>query len=285
MLRESKKNHVKAYTNQSVLDLQMKDNDWQVTTKDQVLMADYVVFATGSSSRSLKIVSQLGHNIVKEVPSLFTFNVKNPLLKDLMGVSFSMATVKIPSMKLEESAPLLITHWGLSGPAILKLSAWGARLMAEKKYQFEIEVNFIQQEKEEAIFSILEFRKAHPKKNLFTSKIFDITNRFWHQCLNIVGVSESKNNADLTKKEIESVAEILCKTKLQVNGRSVFKEEFVTAGGVDLKEMNFKTMESKLLPGLFIAGEALDIDAVTGGFNFQACWSEAWIIADTLNQK
>jgi predicted Rossmann fold flavoprotein len=220
---------------------------------------------------------------VEAVPSLFTFNIKDDLLKDLPGTSFENAEVSIPSLKTEESGPLLITHWGLSGPAVLKISAWEARNLAKLKYNFEIEVNFISKPITDAEEELKDFKNSHPKKSIGQSKIFDVTNRFWNKILEINHINPDKQIANITKKELDLILENLCCKKLKVTGKSTFKDEFVTAGGVDLKEINFKNMSSKILSDFYIAGEVLDIDAVTGGFNFQACWSEGWLISQHLN--
>lgn len=245
--------------------------------------ADYLIYCTGSSPKSLKLIQTLGHKIVEPVPSLFTFNIKNETLKDLMGTSFPNAEVSIPTLKAEESGPMLITHWGLSGPAILKISAWKARELAAMKYQFEIFVNFLGISRVEALNLLKDYRLQNPKKTIGASKIFNITTRFWHRILWLSMVNLDKNISTLTTKEVESIITNLCENGMKVSGKSTYKDEFVTAGGVNLKEINFKNMSSKIVDGLYVAGEVLNIDAVTGGFNFQACWSEAWLMAQHLN--
>lgn len=180
---------------------------------------------------------------------------------------------------------MLITHWGLSGPAILKTSAWKARELFELNYQFEIEVSFIAKTIYEAEALFMEFRQNNPKKTIGQSKIFDVTNRFWNKLIEISHVNPEKNISNISSKELQKILENLCHKKLSVDGKSTFKDEFVTAGGVDLKEINFKNMSSKILENFYLAGEVLNIDAVTGGFNFQACWSEAWLVAQDLNSK
>ncbi|WP_417427959.1 NAD(P)/FAD-dependent oxidoreductase [Halpernia sp.] len=280
---QNKKFEVK---NQQSVQKIIKENDkYLVKTKIEESKADFVVFTSGSAPKSLKILEELNFKTVPPVPSLFTFNIKDEVLKDLMGTSFLNAEVAIPALKMEESGPMLITHWGLSGPAILKISAWKALELAKLKYQFEILINFLGIDIETAEDLFINFKENNPKKAIGTSKIFDITNRFWHRILWLSKVDLNKNISQLTKIEIQNLIENLCKRKLKVTGKSTYKDEFVTAGGVDLKEINFKTMESKNNENFYLAGEVLNIDAVTGGFNFQACWSEAWIIAETLNQK
>ena len=258
-------------------------DQYQVVTASETYTADYVIYCTGSSPKSLKLIQSLGHQIVPAVPSLFTFNIKNETLKDLMGTSFPHAEVAIPKLKTDESGPFLITHWGLSGPAILKISAWKARELAEMKYKFDIKVNFLGIETAEAAEIFTQYRQQNPKKTIGASKIFDVTTRFWHRILWLSKINLDKNISTLTSKEVQSMLGGLCANEMKVTGKSTYKDEFVTAGGVDLKEINFKNMASKVLSNFYIAGEVLDIDAVTGGFNFQACWSEAWLMAQDLN--
>ena len=283
LVNECRKNNVKILTKQTVTEILPQENGYKIHTTDQNYFADYVVFSTGSSPKAFKMLEKLGHQIVAPVPSLFTFNIKNEILKDLMGTSFQYVDIEIPKLNLEESGSLLITHWGLSGPAILKLSAWGARELAALKYQFEIIVNFIGTASEDALEIFKNFKEKEPKKSIGQAKIFDITNRFWQRILFVSGIDTAKQLANINNKEMQKIIENLCCCRMNVTGKSTFKEEFVTAGGVDLKEMDFKTMKSKKLPNFYISGEVLNIDAVTGGFNFQACWSEGWLIAQDLN--
>ena len=283
LVNECRKKNVKILTKQTVTEILPQENGYKIHTTDQNYFADYVVFSTGSSPKAFKILEKLGHQIIAPVPSLFTFNIKNEILKDLMGTSFQYVDIEIPKLNLEESGSLLITHWGLSGPAILKLSAWGARELAALKYQFEIIVNFIGTASEDALEIFRNFKENEPKKSIGQAKIFDITNRFWQRILFVSGIDTTKQLANINNKEMQKIIENLCCCRMNVTGKSTFKEEFVTAGGVDLKEMDFKTMKSKKLPNFYISGEVLNIDAVTGGFNFQACWSEGWLIAQDLN--
>ena len=283
LVNECRKKNVKILTKQTVTEILPQENGYKIHTIDQNYFADDVVFSTGSSPKAFKILEKLGHQIITPVPSLFTFNIKNEILKDLMGTSFQYVNIEIPKLNLEESGSLLITHWGLSGPAILKLSAWGARELAALKYQFEIIVNFIGTASEDALEIFKNFKENEPKKSIGQAKIFDITNRFWQRILFVSGIDTTKQLANINNKEMQKIIENLCCCRMNVTGKSTFKEEFVTAGGVDLKEMDFKTMKSKKLPNFYISGEVLNIDAVTGGFNFQACWSEGWLIAQDLN--
>ena len=284
-LHEIEKKRVEVKTKCSVKEIEKLEEKYLIKTSLGDFEADYVIYTTGSSPKSLKMIQNLGHKIVDLVPSLFTFNIKDDLLKDLAGTSFEMAETSIPKLKTDESGSLLITHWGLSGPAILKISAWEAINLAKVKYKFEVEVNFISKSIDEAEEMFQNFKQSNPKKTVGQAKIFDITNRFWQRILDVSKVDLNKQVAQISAKEMQSIIENLCKKKFNVTGKSTFKDEFVTAGGVDLKEINFKNMSSKILPNFYVAGEVLNIDAVTGGFNFQACWSEAWLIAQDLNVK
>lgn len=282
-LNEIQKKNVEVKTKCSVKEIEKLDEKYVVKTSLGDFEADFVIYTTGSSPKSLKMIENLGHKIIDLVPSLFTFNIKDDLLKDIAGTSFEMAETSIPKLKTEESGPMIITHWGLSGPAILKISAWEAINLAKVKYNFEILVNFISKDIDDAEELFQNFKQSNPKKTIGQSKIFDITNRFWQRILEVSKVDLNKQVAQISGKEMQTILENLCKKKFQVTGKSTFKDEFVTAGGVDLKEINFKNMTSKILPNFYVAGEVLNIDAVTGGFNFQACWSEAWLIAQDLN--
>ena len=181
---------------------------------------------------------------------------------------------------------MLITHWGMSGPAILKLSAWGARILAEKNYQFEIQINFVPDLKQEMLREqLLQIKNDHPKKKITKNPIFGLTQRLWEKLVLASGILEDQTWADTNKKQMNQLVLQLTEATFKVNGKSTFKEEFVTAGGVLLKEVNFKTLESKVLPGLYLAGEVLDIDAITGGFNFQNCWTGGWLISEHISGK
>jgi len=285
MVHEVRNKNFDIKTQVSVTEITKENETYIVKTKQGDFDADIVIYTTGSSPKSLKIIENLGHKIIEPVPSLFTFNIKDALLKDIPGTSFTHAEIRIPSLKTEESGPLLITHWGLSGPAVLKISAWEARKLAQLKYQFEIEVNFISTPISEVEKQFKDLKNSNPRRTVGQSKIFDVTNRFWNKILEVNKIDPEKQIANLSKKEMDQIFEYLCQKKFLVTGKSTFKDEFVTAGGVDLKEINFKNMSSKILSDFYIAGEVLDIDAITGGFNFQACWSEAWLISQDINTK
>lgn len=257
---------------------------WQINTSEGPLSADRILIATGSNTRIWEQLAALGHSIVPPVPSLFTFNIKDPALAALPGLSVPQADVSIPGTDLSASGPLLITHWGLSGPAILRLSAWGARILAGKQYRFNLRVNWTGLSIPDIEEELEWLRQQYGKRQAAAHPQFDIPTRLWRAlCLSAWGERQLDSKwGDLNKGMRDKLINRLAASEYSVNGKSTFKEEFVTAGGVDLREINFKTFESKLHPGLFFAGEVLDIDAITGGFNFQAAWTGGWIAGEAM---
>lgn len=258
------------------------ENYWKIETQTENYLAGKLILATGSNSKIWDLLHTFGHAIITPVPSLFTFNIKDSRIKELPGIA-TQATVKVKDTKLESTGPLLITHWGMSGPAILKLSAWGARILHDKNYQFTIEVNWLNDiESEEAEMLLKELKQEHAKKTVSKKSPLELQNRLWESLVLASGISNETKWADLSKIQLQNLANQLTKGLFQVNGKSTFKEEFVTAGGIDLKEINFKTMESKLHPNLYFAGEIVNIDAITGGFNFQNAWTSGFIVANAV---
>ena len=269
-------------TSQSVHSIFKGENYWKVETNHETYSCQQLVMSSGSNPKIWELISEIGHTIIPPVPSLFTFNIKDKRIKDLMGVS-ALASVKVKNSKLEASGPLLITHWGMSGPGILRLSAWGARELFDKNYQFAILVNWVNDITfEEAEEKLKELKLEHSKKIISKKSPFNFPNRLWESLVFAAEISEELKWADITKKQLQNLAHQLTQGEFQVNGKSTFKEEFVTAGGIDLKEINFKTMESKLHENLYFAGEILNIDAITGGFNFQNAWTGGFIISETI---
>jgi hypothetical protein len=253
---------------------------WLTLTDDTELRCEKVLIATGGnrSSAGLTIAKQLGHTIEPPVPSLFTFHIDDARLIGLSGISIDDVSVSVPGTKLRELGPLLITHWGLSGPAILKLSAWGARELAERDYEFSLRVNFTPQHHRESLLDILnQQRTERPKKQLGNGNPFGLPSRFWERMLATHEIEPTTQWAGVSGAAVKALAQGLTAAEFSVVGKSMNKEEFVTCGGVRLREIDFKTMESKLCPGLFFAGEVLDIDGVTGGFNFQAAWTTGYL--------
>jgi hypothetical protein len=258
---------------------------WKViTTVGSAILADAVIVAGGSSARIWNMVERLGLRIVPPVPSLFTFNINDARIKGLEGLSVENAAVSVVDTKLKTEGPLLITHWGMSGPGILRLSAWGARILAEKNHQFEIEVNWAgKQTYQEVLEDIKQVKRRHAKKMVTGNPLFNIPRRLWERLSGLVTANKPLfNYADLSNKQIEQLAHLVAMCRFAVTGKSTFKDEFVTAGGVELDEIDFKTMQSKKLPGLYFAGEVLNIDAITGGFNFQCAWTTGWIAGNAI---
>ena len=262
------------------------DGQWRLTTStDEVLKADIVFIATGSALRMWDMLRHMGYRVAEAVPSLFTFNIKDPRINGLQGISAEKVTVTILDTKLEESGPLLITHWGLSGPAILKLSAWGARILKDRKYNFQISVNWTGAMTQiEALEFLKKQKEEFPKRSVTGKPLFKLPSRLWESLCRHEGfsINEPVNWADVSKKDMEKLATALTQSVFQVTGKSTFKDEFVTCGGVELDQIDLKTFKSKLHPDLFFAGEVLNIDAITGGFNFQAAWTGAWIAANNV---
>ncbi|MGJ8745766.1 NAD(P)/FAD-dependent oxidoreductase [Polaribacter sp.] len=274
---------IKVLTNCGVNSIYQQENKWVINTKEQNIEADKVVIAAGSSKKVWELCKTLAHTIIEPVPSLFTFNINDKRLVDLLGTSVPNATVTISGTKLEASGPLLITHWGMSGPAILKLSAFGARILADKNYQYNVEVNWLSRPTDKVLNVLLNLKKKEPRKTtILKSPFVEVSKRLWERFVVAAGINATQNWADLNNMQLENLANQLTKGIFNANGRTTFKDEFVTAGGIDLKEINFKRFESKKHQNLFFVGEVLNIDAVTGGFNFQNAWTSGFICANAL---
>lgn len=277
-----KKLKIEVLTGQSVQSLYKGNDYWKVETNHETFSCQKLIMTTGSNPKIWEMLQNIGHTIVSPVPSLFTFNIKDSRIATLMGVS-AFAKVKVKDTKLEAVGPLLITHWGMSGPGILRLSAWGAIILAEKKYQFIIQVNWLGDATFEAtVEQLKELKHEHAKKVVSKKSPFELPNRLWESLVLASQIDSEVKWADLSKTQLTNLASQLINGEFQVNGKSTFKEEFVTAGGIDLKEINFKTMESKLHDNLYFAGEIVNIDAITGGFNFQNAWTSGFIVANSV---
>jgi len=259
-----------------------------ILSSGEVLFACKVLLAVGGGTQSgYMLAKQLGHTIIPPVPSLFTFEVRDPRLEGLMGVSVPDAVLRLPGegrdkkKYLETNGPVLITHWGLSGPAVLKLSAWGARFLAEAGYKVEVLVNWLPGETLETYFQKLrQAKEQNPRQHLGLGEPAGrIPRRLWKSMVMFVGLSEELAWGEISRQALYQLAEQMTNGSFRISGKGVFKDEFVTCGGVSLKEVDFKTMQSRLTPGLFFAGEYLDIDGLTGGYNFQAAWTTGWLAA------
>jgi predicted Rossmann fold flavoprotein len=289
LLRAATRSGVELRLRAPVSDLRHDGREFAVQLRSgQVLWADRVLLATGSQPSAYRWAAALGHPIVPPVPSLFTLAIRDPRLDTLAGLSVKRGRVRLllpndGSSKrrqppLEQIGPVLITHWGLSGPAVLKLSAWGARSLHDTRYRATLQVNWLGEESVDTARDRLRLLKqANAKRAVSTSGPPELPKRLWQQLVFAVGVAPDTRWADLPKGPIELLVRELVQGEFQITGKGVFKEEFVTCGGVDLKSVDFKTLESRHCPGLYFAGEILDIDGITGGFNFQSAWSTGWI--------
>ena len=254
----------------------------------QQLICDRLLMATGGcrAAAAGELAVSLGHTLEAPVPSLFSFNINAEWLRGLAGVSLEMAEVKVPGSSLKERGPVLITHWGLSGPAVLRLSAWGARELHAMNYKFPIAINWVSGMSVEGISAAFQACRAHQgAKRVVNASPCPLPMRLWEKLIMVSGVREDTRWSELSKLHQAAIRDLLTRTELQVSGKSLNKDEFVTCGGVRLAEVNFKTMESKIQPGLFFAGELLDIDGITGGYNFQAAWTTGWIAGRSMSGK
>ncbi len=286
LMNEVYKYGVEIILNKEVSEIVKLDDQWSLSFKSGgVIQADYICIASGGVPKSTQFewLQRTGHSIAEPVPSLFTFNMPGNLITSLMGITVEKVQVKITGSKLSCEGPLLITHWGMSGPAILKLSAWGARELAEKNWKFGIIINWLPVYNEQTLkekFQQVRFEIAAQK--ISNRNPFSLPQRLWEYLLQLSGVNENIRWADLPAKEQNKLIKNICSQDFPVNGKTTFKEEFVTSGGVVLEEVDHNTMQSKIVPGLYFAGEVLNVDGVTGGFNFQNAWTTGWIAAKAI---
>ena len=286
-LEEAQRLGVRIHTQQGVSSFVQENNQWKITFSDQSqFVADALLIATGSSELIWNQLKSLGIKIEEPAPSLFTFNVKDMNLHELSGTSVEHTSLKIQGTKLKTEGPLLITHWGMSGPAILKLSAWGALDLKALNYNFTLSISFLPAENDQSLMDFLKnLRSKESRKQVNSFSPFDeISKRLWNYLLGKSDITQQLNWADLSNKDLQRLVEELLHGQYKVNGKSTFKDEFVTCGGVSLDEINFKTYESKKYTGLFFAGEVINVDAVTGGFNFQHAWTSGWIAAEGIGK-
>lgn len=289
LMKEANKYGVEIMMNREVGELSMVNSQYAIKFKDDSkLVADFVCIASGGYPKLVQFdwLKKLGHSIEEPVPSLFTFNMPGNSITALMGVSVKEAAVKIIGSKLNSSGPLLITHWGMSGPAILKLSAYGARELSKANWHFKIIINWLPSYNEQSLkekMQQLRFNIASQK--IINRNPFELPQRLWEYLLQQSGINENLRWADLPAKEQNKLIKNCCAQEFDVKGKTTFKEEFVTAGGISLNEVDHNTMESKIIPNLFFAGEVLDIDGITGGFNFQNAWTTGWIVARAVASR
>ncbi len=281
-LKEAEQSNISVFYKQSVNALQAQKDFWKITTTTAVFTAKKLVIATGSNTKMWQLLEQLGCTVIPPVPSLFTFICNDKRIKNGAGLVVKNAIVKVKDTTLISTGAILITHVGFSAPAILKLSAFGARLLAEKNYKFTIEINFISKTEAACISLLKEFKLAFSKKIMHNTTVFAIPKRLWKQLLLAANIEKEQRWADTNKTQLYQLTQQLTKATFTIEGKNTFKEEFVTAGGIDLKEINFSTLASKKFPNLYFAGEVLNIDAITGGFNFQNAWTTAYIAAQNI---
>ena len=297
-LAEAEKHQIDVLYNHSVKSIQVSPRaddiersrdargfNFEINTNQGGFFCKKLLIATGSNPKIWNLLEALGHTISQPVPSLFTFDIKDERIKDIPGVVAKDVEVSVVNSNLYSEGPLLITHVGMSAPAILKLSAFGAIELAKRDYKFEIRVNFIKQDFENCLGQLKDLKQDLAKKTVFKSAQFDLPQGLWQKLVLASEMTAETRWADLNKSQLEQLAAQLTKAVFKVTGKSTFKDEFVTAGGINLKEVNFKTFESKLHENLYFAGEILNIDAVTGGFNFQNAWSGAYIAAKAMSQS
>jgi len=280
LLTEAEKRKVDIRLRSEVSQLKALEEGFDLTLRQgDTLCFDRVIITTGGSNKatSYQWLKDLGLAIARPLPSLFTFNVPDSDLKDLQGLSVPQGGVRVPGTQWKSEGPLLITHWGFSAPAVIKLSAWAAIDFFEKSYQFPILLNWCGREENVLREELQAFKNEHPKKLVCSNQLFDIPLRLWQKLCAKAGISEQQRYLDLPKKQFNKLVETLLRCPYQVNGKTTFKEEFVTCGGVELSEVNLKTFEAKKIPGLYLAGEVLNVDGITGGFNFQHAWTSGYL--------
>ena len=288
-LNEARNLGIKIEQDCSVLDMKQSEKGIQLQVQKQYsrieeIKADAVVVCTGGFNqlKSYEFFKNTGHSIHSPLPSLFTFNVPNNPVHELMGLSVPNVKVKIKCSSYFTEGPLLITHWGFSGPAVLKLSAFAAKELAAENYQTTVTVNWLNEEQNEARICLQNSFRVNTKTQISNLQEFVFPKRLWHFLITKAEIPSHKLCCEITKKELNKLVECLVNDQYEMNGKTTFKEEFVTCGGIDLKEVDFKTMQSKKWNNLYFAGEILNIDGITGGFNFQAAWTTSWIAAQAI---
>lgn len=286
LMRTAHASGVQVRTGATVVAVERTERGFETRLKSgEALLSDCLLLATGSSSTGYRLAKSLGHQVEPPVPSLFTFNVLERQLRDLAGVA-TPARLRLAvegSTPLEQTGPLLITHWGLSGPAALKLSAWGARVLHTSRYRASLQINWLPEQDLEGLREQLLVLKAEwARRAIHSSGLADLPRRLWHYLVNRAGIAPDERWAALSKPALNRLLQELTQGSYAIEGKGPFKEEFVTCGGVNLKEVDFKTMASRRCRGLYLAGEVLDVDGVTGGFNFQNAWTTAWLAGQAM---
>ncbi len=289
LMHEVNKHGIQILLNRDVQQINTIGTSFSIDIKNSdTLYADAVCIACGGFAKALQFnwLTQMGHTIEAPVPSLFTFNMPGNTITQLMGITVAQAQVKIIGSNMQQQGPLLITHWGVSGPAILKLSAWGARLLAEKNWHFSITINWLPMYNEQTLKTQLQqIRFEHAAQKMWAKNTFGLPIRLWQYLLLQSDVNDGVRWADLPAKEQNKLIKNICSQQFDIKGKTTFKEEFVTAGGIDLQQIDCNTMQSKVVPNMYFAGEVLNIDGVTGGFNFQSAWTTGFIAAKAIAEN
>ncbi len=286
LLKEARSAGVRLFTRQAIGSARVDaTGGFELDLPNDKVRCDRLLLAIGGcrAPGSVAIVESLGHSVAPPVPSLFSFHVPETWLRSLPGISVNDVEVSVMETHLRERGPLLVTHNGVSGPVILRLSAWGARELSDRQYQFRIRVNWLPHLREDEIREQLRsLRQSHPKRRVMNSPIQPLPARLWEQLATVAKVAPETKWTTFSRAQANALIQLLTRTELNVNGKSLNKDEFVTCGGVNLREIDFKTMESRITPRLYVAGELLDVDGITGGFNFQAAWTTGWIAGKTM---
>jgi predicted Rossmann fold flavoprotein len=286
-LNEANRLKIQVFTNEGVEEVIHTNHFIVKTSSDKIFQTKKLLVAMGGHNqpRAYEWIEKLGHKITTLIPSLFTFNDSQKEFTDLMGISVPNAKIKIAGTKFFEVGPLLITHWGLSGPAVIKLSAWAAEYLHQINYQFTCLVSWIGDVNEDDLRQKLKsHQEARGKQSVLKNPLFELPQRLWTRLCQLAEIEETKIWAELPTKNLNKLIEFLIRCPFNIKGKTTFKEEFVTCGGVDLKEIDHATMQSKKVENLFFAGEVLNIDGETGGFNFQAAWTTAWVAAQEIGK-
>jgi predicted Rossmann fold flavoprotein len=289
LLNAARKNNLQLILNCAVQSITRTHSGFELTTslgkKQETLHCDHVLLATGGTRTPAlaALATNLGHTLEPPVPSLFTFHINVDWVKRLAGLSVPNAEASIPNTSLRERGPILFTHWGLSGPCILRLSAWGARDLEKFQYKFPLQINWLGQPEDKVRAALDSLARANPAKQITNTPLAPLPSRLWTELLALAQIKPDTRWSAFSRTAQQSLLRALTATELPVTGKSLNKDEFVTCGGIRLSEVNFKTMESKLVPGLHFAGELLDIDGITGGFNFQAAWTTGYLAGKAIS--
>ncbi len=285
LMEEMKAQGVELWTERGVVDCEKKERFHLTLSNGEILECDSVLVATGSSPKVSMWLEKLGHSLLAPVPSLFTFNIPDSPLHELSGISVPKVKLSLEECGLHQTGPLLITHWGFSGPAVLKLSAWGARILHEKQYKTPLKINWLPDISSDALKQLItDCRQTYPARQVGNESPVAIPKNLWKAFLEMAKVPLETRWSALSKQHMQDILKTLQGCVFQINGKSTYKDEFVTCGGVKLQEVDFKTLESRICPGLFFAGEVLDVDGVTGGFNFQNAWTTSWLAGNAIAQ-